>query len=181
MLILAGLALLVDFNLILLANADTCIGGGALSITASPGVANFPAVSVSTTAQTNNVSFPNSLSFEDMRGVNAPFTLTVSATDFANSTLTASFAVANLEMASDVTDTITQVDCDPSTGITLDNLTTSAFIDTNLDGLSDDKGLVSGDTRVRVGKYAIIPEMDLTIPARTPNTSFSTTITFSIQ
>ncbi len=164
------------------ADAVTCVGGGALTITGLPASVNFPTQSPSVTSTTTGIVFGSSLFFEDMRNTSAGFTLNVTATDFTDvNNINNTFAIANLAITSDGNDTIGFVDCDPITGITAGALNFSDFIDSDLNGISDAKTLVTGDVRARIGKYSIEPELQITIPARTPAGNFRTTLTFSIQ
>lgn len=160
----------------------TCIGGGSLSITALPASSNFPAQNTSLSSTTQSIVFGSSLFFEDMRNTTQGFTLTVTATDYVDTNdINNSFAVTNLAITSDDNDTVGLVECDPVTGITLNALSFSNFVDSNTDGLSDSKTLVTGDTTARIGKYSIEPELQLTIPARTVVGTYRSTLTFTIQ
>lgn len=164
------------------ANAVTCVGGGALSITGLPGSVDFSAQNTSLTNTTTGATFGSSVLFEDMRNVSANFTLTLTATDYADTAGTSNtFSLTNLEITSDDNDTVGLIDCDAPTGITLNAINFSVFSDSDSNGTSDSKTLISGDTRARIGKYAVEPELQITIPARTTVGTYRTTLTFSIQ
>lgn len=182
-LLVCALLMLINISLMnLTALAQTCVGGGALTITAAPTSANFANKDTSVNAVENSLIFGSSLNFEDMRNTSAGFTITVTSTTFENiNDINDTFTLTNLKMTSDDNDTIGLVDCDPATGITLDQLTFSAFADSNSDGISDAKGLITGDVRARIGKYSVEPELEINIPGGTPVGNFRTTVTFSIQ
>ena len=171
-------------NMIFIVNIvmAVCVGGGSLSITALPATSNFPTQNTSLSSTTTGIVFSSSLFFEDMRNTTQGFTLTVTATDYVDTVGGInSFAVTNLAIASDDNDTIGLIDCDGANGITLNALSFSNFIDTDVNGTSDSKTLVTGDSTARIGKYSIEPELQITIPARTLVGSYRSTLTFSIQ
>ena len=165
-----------------IAQAETCVGGGPLSITTLPSTANFPPTETSLTDITGSLAFGSTINFEDMRQVSDGFTLTVTSTNFEDINNSGnSFSLSNLSVTSDVNDSIGLVECDDATGITLSQYTFSAFTDSNSDGISDSKTLISGNSIARIGKYSITPELQLTTPGKTTAGTFRTTLTFSIQ
>jgi hypothetical protein len=168
-----------------MSRATICVGGGALAITAVPTVEPFGSITSKAEDSFVNHVFTTSIEFEDMRGVEGGFSLYVTATDFelndgnppsAKNTID----VTNLKMASDGNDAVGLVDCDTTTGITVSELITSAFIDSDDNGVSDSKALFVGDNPARIGKYSFEPEIDLTIPAFVHLGSYKTTLTFTI-
>ncbi len=161
------------------------VGGGALSITSAPASESFGSIVSTVNDGSVNHTFTTSIFFEDMRGIEGGFNLYVTATDFelndgnppsAKNTID----VTKLKMASDGNDTVGLVDCDATTGITINEVTTSAFIDSDDNGVSDNKSLFTGDNPARIGKYSFEPEIDLTIPAFIHLGSYKTTLTFTI-
>lgn len=164
-----------------LAEAQTCVGGGAISITNIPTGMIFPPMDTNISEDiTNNMTTEGNLEFEDMRGELMGFSLNIKATDFVDAINGFSFSVTNLSVASDQNDTIGLAACDDDTGMALGELNFSAFEDPDENGESMEKVIVTGDVRERIGKYFIKPEYQLTIPAGTPPGSYTATITFSI-
>jgi hypothetical protein len=161
--------------------AETCVGGGSLSIISAPTAVDFAGIQASTMEQTNTVTFGNSLIFADMRNTENNITVTVSATNWTNTeNYSASFEVTNLKIASDENDIIEEIICDPSTGISVSQTELNAFTDMNLDGISDPQNLITSDSRTRIGEYSITPQMELTVPAGTPAHNYRSTLTFTI-
>lgn len=165
------------------AYAETCVGGGSLAITTLPSGLTFPTVAVSLTDVIRNVGFTESLEFQDMRGELLGFSLTLKNTDFMefDTSENITFDLTNLKVASDDNDTIGEIECDDTTGLTLSHLTHSPFADANDDGISNMKALVTGDVRERLGKYSIEPVFRLTIPGQTSAASYRSTLTFTIS
>jgi hypothetical protein len=142
---------------------------------------NFSAMNASVLDQTVSLTWSSSILFEDMRNTSSDITISVTSTDFSsiNATL-ASFSLTNLRIATDDTDAIGQVECDLNTGINVGFSTPSAFVDSNADGVSDAKNIVTSDVRARIGKYSIEPELSLTIPGGSTVTTYRTTLTYTI-
>lgn len=164
-----------------LVEAQTCVGGGALSIANIPTGMTFPAMQTNISEDViNNMTTDGNLEFEDMRGGLLGFSLNIKATDFVDATNEFSFSVTNLKVASDDDDTIGLTACDDATGITLGELDFSSFEDPDENGESTEKVVASGDIRERIGKYFLKPEYQLTVPAGTPPGLYTATITFSI-
>ena len=174
---------LASLMFIWLAYAETCVGGGPLSIASLPSGLNFSTTGVSLTDTSENIAFTESLVFQDLRGELLGFSLTVKNTDFAeyNSGYNSTFDLSNLKIATDDNDTIGLVECDDDTGLTLSHPTYSAFADSNEDGISDEKALVVGDVRERIGKYSIEPDLEIIIPGKTSKGNYQSTLTFTIS
>lgn len=183
LLISAFLSIVLGVNLTILipqARSTLCVGGGSLAITALPSGQSYGTRTINSTPQTLSYSYTASFQFEDMRGTLAGFNVAITATDFSDPATAYKIDVTNFKIASDNNDTLGFIDCDDTTGITVDQINLSAFVDSDDNGTSDSKILFSGDVRTRIGKYLFEPEIELTIPPHTPSGTYSTTLTVSI-
>lgn len=191
--IIAGMAMLANLGVVAVGSASTTtsdqqITGGSLAINSVPSSTNFSSLAVSVSNQTTSiVNLTSAVDFQDTRGDGAAaFTLSVSDTDLQSATQADSFDLTNLEMSTDSDDTLTAVgSSDCTTGITLNQLTLSTFANSNGEGtgtddVSDAKNLVTGSSLERVMNCTAIPEIRLTVPAKTPVATYRTTLTFSI-
>jgi hypothetical protein len=163
-----------------LASAQTCVGGGPLQISSVPSTENFITQVVNVSNVINTHTFSEVIAFDDFREENLGFSIGITMTDFSDTSSGTTFDLSNLKIISDVNNTITEVDCDDSTGITLSNLVLTAFSDGDNDGTSDNMNLVSGDVRSRIGQYSIQPQIELTIPGGSRSGTYRSTFTFSI-
>lgn len=175
-LLTANMALWATSNHI--AKAQTCVGGGGLSISVPSNPENFGSMATSASNIIIDHTFASSISFADFRYVESGFILSVSATDFEDGDY--AIDVTNIKMMTDYLSTIQEIACDDATGLTVSKTVLTAFEDGDDDGVSDDMTLVTSDNAARVGSYAITPRLELTIPSGTLVGVYSTTLNYTI-
>lgn len=177
-------AFLVNAALMSLAYAQVSTTGevgvttGGLSVNSAPTSESFGTMQVATTDQTiMGHAFAGEVEFEDTRDSGSPYTVSVNATDFSDGMN--EFAVNNLHMGGDSLYDVSGGLTDCSAGFTLSTMT--QFADPELDGLSASQPLVQADgTQAPITHCAVVPVIDLTIPAYTPMGNYQSTITFTI-
>lgn len=126
-----------------------CIGGGGLSITSVPTDIDFGNVEVSTANNELSLTFPDSIYFEDMRGIiikkTVPrFSLYVTATDLEDITTGKTIDVTEMNMATDENDVVEIEDCSPQTKAEPQLTELTSFTDSDDNGTSDNMMLIIG-------------------------------------
>ncbi len=152
---------------------------GGLSINNAPSSEAFGSMSVATVDQDiDDYVFAGEVEFEDTRDSGAAYSVSVYATDFDDGAGN-SFAVTNLSMGGDSLSDASGGHTDCSTGFASSE--TVGFADDDADGVSDSQSLVIADgTQATITHCAVVPVIDLLIPAYTPMGNYQSTITFNI-
>jgi hypothetical protein len=161
--------------------SDQALIGGSLAIVSFPSSTNFSNVSISTSSQTNTLTFPqNSIHIRETRSTNNPFTFYITATDMQETSNLKTFDVTNISMTGDAEDSANPVgSSDCSSGISM-TVNPQPFTDSNDDGIANPLTPIWGDSRIRVMECQINPVIDLIIPGSTDAGIYRTTFTWSI-